>query len=72
MTQTSFNCGAYHIVSWGKGTSYSIHKEHWCIWLQGDDAAQIREDTDNFTISSALDDLLLNHINSLPSLLYSS
>jgi hypothetical protein len=72
MTQTSFHCGAYHIESWGNGTAYSIHKEHWCIWLQGDDAAQLREDTDNFATSSALDELFRDYINSQPSLLYSS
>ena len=72
MIQTSFHCGAYHIESWGNGAAYSIHKEHWCIWLQGDDAAQIREDTDNFSTPSALDDLFINHIASFPTLLYSS
>ena len=61
MKQVSFRCGAYHIESWGNGTAYSIHKEHQCIWLQGDDATQLREDTDNFGNPSALDDLFLNY-----------
>ncbi len=71
MTQTSFNCGAYHIESWGNGTSYRINKEHWSIWLQGDGAAQLREDTDNFSTCSAIDDLFIDYIASLPTLLYS-
>jgi hypothetical protein len=64
MTQTSFNCGAYHIESWGNGTAYSIHKDHQCIWLQGDAATQLREDTDNFGAPSVLDELFLNYFTS--------
>ena len=61
MTQTSFHCGAYRILSWGNGTAYSIHKEHQAVWLQGDDATQLSKDTDNFATSSALDELFLNY-----------
>lgn len=59
MTQTTFNCGAYKIISYG-GTAYTITKAHQTIWMRGEEAAQIREDSADFTNPSALDDYFLN------------
>ena len=64
MNQTSFKCGAYTITSYGNGTAYNITKTHQSIWIQGDEAWQLREATDNFDKPSVLDDLFLEYFAS--------
>jgi hypothetical protein len=64
MNQQSFKCGAYHITSHGNGFAYTIERAHQTIWAQGEDAAQIREDSNDFNNSSAIDDYFYTFFSS--------
>lgn len=64
MNQQSFKCGSYHITSHGNGFAYTIERQHQTIWVQGEDAAQIREASNDFSNPSALDDYFLDYFAS--------
>lgn len=57
MTQTEFKCGHYLIRSYGNGTAYEIVDGYRSLFVQGDEASQIREDTNQWELSSVLDDI---------------
>lgn len=56
MNSTSFYCGRYLITSYGNGTAYEVTQGNRSVHLQGDDCIQLREQTEDFSNPSALDD----------------
>lgn len=64
MTKTTFTCGDYRITSYGNGTAYEITNYYRTIFLQGDDANQLRQDTDDFSNPSVLGDFFFEYFSS--------
>ncbi len=53
-------CKRYDVVEYGNGAAYEVREAEsgLSFWVQDDDAAKLKRDSNNFTVASVLDDYI--------------
>lgn len=53
-------CERFDVIEFGKGAAYEVREAEsgLSLWVQGDDAIELKRASRNFTIASVLDDYI--------------